>query len=353
MVKDNYWHMPFAITPLTVYQFIDISAPKLLLGSKESNPTAWRVLSDAISGKTKQPQKKTLNRVFDLLGATKSASLSAAIQTAPGARPWEIGVAAHQAGRKKADPAYEPASDVLCVEALRMEKLTYTAIEEGTKANDLSVTLDCITRWELCDLPSLQWVIGNIDTSNQDRFTTTASPLVIPATLYLMACGKVEYFGVDLPDTGISIAPLLRDGEAIRPMRRWLETLKDHWQFGTTRELSDFLLKPRSKNEDIETLRRVFRNWWSEGEIPAWSRVPHIVDSIVEQVGQEHRQDIRDGIYAAFINIRLMDKLLTLSQQIQRRWLSDYDPFAPFQDLRLMQERAIAAKVALSSQAGQ
>lgn len=343
--------MPFAIPPHTIFQLLDVSVPKLILGSKESNPSAWRVLTDLFSGKTNRPQKRTLDALLALSVGRNAPPLSELTKEWTGGLPWETLVTGVTSGRKRAETAYDPSTDIFRVEAIRMERLAYTAMQEAKKANDLSVALEHISRWNLCDLPSLQWVIGNIDTRDLDRFGATASPLVITASLYLMACWNVESLDADPPDNTPSITPQRRDGQYIRPMSRWLETLKQGYGFKTQRELANFLLRPRSTNEEPKDLEREVRKWRATGAIPAWSRVPHIINSVVEHEGEDRREQIHNSLYGVFAMIRLMDKLLTLSQEIQRRWLPDYDPLAPFQDMPLIRERAVAAKAALLPQA--
>jgi hypothetical protein len=61
--------MDFAPPPRATFAMLDISMPKLLLGRKENDPTAWRILSDIEAGRTKRPQRKTEERFMRLPAA--------------------------------------------------------------------------------------------------------------------------------------------------------------------------------------------------------------------------------------------------------------------------------------------
>ena len=182
-----------------------------------------------------------------------------------------------------------------------------------------------------------------------ERFATTASPVVIMSTLYLLACWAVDWFGADTPPNGITILPEQRGERVVRPMTRWLESVKATHGLPTVRALSDYILAPSSKDEDVETLRRVFRRWWTQGEVPPWSRVPHIARSISEVLGKPVEQ-IRGQLTEALGMIRLMDGLLEYSLKIRDHLLPDYDPLSPFRGYPLMRSHALEVKAALPLQ---
>ena len=52
--------MVFAIPPHELIAMLDVSLPKILLGSKKTNPSAWRTLNNLMNGKTKRPLRKSL-----------------------------------------------------------------------------------------------------------------------------------------------------------------------------------------------------------------------------------------------------------------------------------------------------
>lgn len=350
--------MVFVIPPHTITGLLDLSLPKLLLGSKEVNLTAWRVLSDLIAGKTKRPQQRTLEKFANLavarLNSTRTPSdFLEMLKGIPDGRPWEVSLASWNAGRRAVAPDYDPSVELFNVEAARMEQIAYEAARKAKEQGDWKGAVDEIRRWELCRLPSLQWVLGNLDVGSQERFVATVSPLIVTSTLYLMACWSVDWYGVEEHATRISMIPEQRGTRLVRPMTRWLEGLKARRKSRTLRTLSDYLLYPHSTDEDVETLRRVFRNWWTKGDIPPWSRVPHIVHSLCLVHGEENREQIQDELHMILAMIRLMDKLLQFSLEIRDRWLPDYDPLAPFRDAPLISEHAREAKTALLLQAKQ
>ncbi|MGE5609615.1 MAG: hypothetical protein ACM359_10205 [Bacillota bacterium] len=330
---------------------LDLTWPKILLGGKEANPTAWRILNDVLSGKTKRPQKKTLEMVGRLIstkmyGSGSPIDVLAVAQQMPDGYPWETSTAMWNAGLSAAGG--EPFLTV-ATEAVRMERIAYAA-GAAAKRGDLQAALNHILGWDMNMLPCQQWIIAHIDTSGTPKdFGITSAPLAVVATLYLWACWVVDFFGPEVPPTAFSIIPEQRGDRIIRPMRRWLEGVKAQMQIRTIDGLADFLLHPRTRDEDVEGLRRQVRKWWQKGEIPAWSRVRHITWSMSKALGAD-RSTMENELQVALAAIRFLDQLLAYSLAIRDQALPEYDPLAPFRDYPQMRRHAAEVKAALPSE---
>ena len=264
---------------------------------------------------------------------------------------WEVAAISLEKGIKASAPEHDTSLDLFGKEAVQMEKIAYEAVKQAVEQDDLRIAVDLISRWKLCRLPSLQWVIGNIDTSSQKRFSETAFPLTIYSTLYLLACWYVDWFGTDTPKEGISIMPEQRGSDLVRPMTRWLEGIETSHILTTRDALADFLLCKSSG--DLEDKKREIRKWRNQGEIPSWSRVKVIVNSLGKRLGEENREQIQTEVTMSLAMVRIVDALLTASIEIQKRWLPDYDPLAPFKDAPLIFDYARGAKAALLQHAKQ
>lgn len=341
--------MVFALPPHTLISMLDLSWPKILLGSKKADPTAWRILNDLFTGKTKRPQQKTLDRI----GAQISEKFSAGrpfdvfdmARETPDGRPWETLTAMWNAGVMASGG--EPMA-TFSTEAVRLERIA-DAARAAAKVGDLRKAFDHIQGWDLNTLSCQQWIMAHIDCSGSlEQFQRTAAPLVIVATLYLLACWAVDFSGPDVPQRSFSIMPEQRGDRMIRPMRRWLEGVKSDRNIRTLDDMADFLLRPSPK-EDVETLRRQFRKWWQRGEVPAWSMVPRIVASLSQVLRAEHPAEIEKKINIAMAAIRFVDNLLTHSLAIRDKILPKYDPLAPFRDYPQMRRHAAEVEAALSA----
>lgn len=346
--------MVFAIPPQEIINMTGLSVPKMVLGGKDNDPSMWRILTDMNAGRTLRPQQKTLRRLETLLisslnrltGESPPCGFLSKKANVSGDRPWEFCVAALNEGRIQADPNFDPSLDLFGIEAIRFDQIACHTNKAFLDQGNYQAAVEHIkSQWTLSHLPSSQWVIENIDTSDsRDRFIVTALPLTIITTLYLLACWSV---GFEISSNAISVMPERRGERLVRPMTRWLEGIKVRDEIQSVRSLSDYFLYPRTESEDIDTLRRLFRRWWTKGEIPPWSRVPHIANSISRVIVQAESKEISEELHWALTTIRVVDRLLSLSLEIKEHCLPDYDPLLPFQDYELMLEHARKAKAAL------
>jgi len=343
--------MVFALQPTAIIAMLDFSLPKWLLGKEENDPTMWRILSDMESGRTKRPQRKTEERVIELMTEKEPVpGLMEQLRQIPDGSPWKVFITSFNLG---AVASGGTPYLVLGTESLRLEQLAVAA-REALRQGNFPAAYEQIERWEMTPLPSLQWVMDQIDChGTTERFAATAAPLVIMTTLYLLACWEVDSFDKNGHRLTGMLLPEMRKGELIRPMTRWLEGVKEKNGIPTMRALSDHLLAPSSKDKSPDNLRREVRKWYGGGEIPAWSRVPLIVGSLAGVFGHDNKDAIEFKVWAGLCMVRILDGLLAFSIKIRDLHLPDYDPLAPFRDYPLMFAHARQVKAALPSQPDQ
>jgi hypothetical protein len=332
--------MVFALPPNAIFEMLDWSVAKWLLVNKKSNPTKWRILSDIEAGKTKRPRLATVKWLLRLfIKKVRIPGIVRQIRQIPDGLPWERAIRSFNIGNVAAGG--EP-SRTLEQESLRLERLADTA-KVAIQQGDFQTAYDHIGRSKMPPLPSLKWIMGQIDCRGPiDRFAASACPLTIVTTLYLLACLEVDKYDADEASGAERLLPELRDGCLIRPMTRWLEGVKAANELPTVHALYDCLLA-----QGDDDVRREVRKWRGQGDIPSWSRVTPMVSSISEKFGRDKKDEIERKVRMGLAIVRILDGLLKCSLEIRDRYFPDYDPLAPFRDYPLMYAHAGKVKAAL------
>lgn len=228
------------------------------------------------------------------------------------------------------------------VEAIRLERLAIPVIE-AVEHGDFQAAFDQIASADMPPLPCLQGIMAQIDCQgSRDRFAFSTGPVFIVTTLYLLACAEADWCDEGEP-LGERLLPKIEDKTLVRPMRRWLEAVKESFGLPSRGSLALFLLPGR----DERTSRREVAEWWSDGKWPAWSRVPMMARAMARATRRNDVATLEKMIRTGLGAVRLLDELLVLSVAIQNHHLPDYDPWSPFLDYPLMVAHARKVKAGL------
>lgn len=299
-----------------VLAILDTSIPKLLLGNKSHNPNDWRWISDVMDGKRTNPHRRKVEQVF----ATYSEQ-AIELEQFEDATGWETFCGGLQSNGSAPYPA------TFCHEAIRMEKMALQVLNEYNRHGRVTTSL---TDWDFLDIPSFHAaMLTPHDRNNVEPFIET---IRIINSLYLLACWEVDEVGDTDSWLVDRLLPIRRAGKPVLPMRLWMEAMRTSHSDMRLVDLYDCLLVRRSKKEDVETLRRVARKWWQKGEIPAWSLVPRIIESLNTAPLSTLKGVSEFGIYASLAIVRILDHLLSSSVTISERYKTWTDPLAPFND---------------------
>lgn len=346
--------MCFALPPQEIINIIGVCLRQVLLGNKKSNESDWRTLSNLENGKTKHltPKTKTkLEKLYlahrkKLYGDGQIPELSFDFFNVLDESPWNAVVQSINAGLKASGGAPLP---TFTSEAIRLERVANTVRTLASRGN-LRGAMEQIEQWELAGLPCVQSILAQIDYKKSAKQNSIIlAPLLVITTLYLLACFSVDDDDREPQRKKVSILPELRGERLVRPMRRWLEALKELQGVRTNKELSKRLLASRSPDEDAESLQSLFDKWWQNGELVSWQRVPHLVSSLSKFYGEDNADQIKFQVYASLSFVRLMDGLLDLSIEIRDKLLSNYDALSPFSEYPNIRRYALEKKEALSS----
>lgn len=229
-------------------------------------------------------------------------------------------------------------------EAIRLERLA-VPIKAAVSRSDFRAAYDLIEKADMPLFHCLPRIISQIDyQSSQDRLTQTAIPLAVATTLYLLACAEADG-AVDGEEIVGKLLPEMKNGEVIRPMRRWLENAQEAMGLRTKVSLAKTLLPPPNK---LSTSTALLRKWRSGQEMPSWARVRTMVDGVEQKTGG-NKAEIEAKIKIQLCIVRILDGLMVQSILVQNLILSDYDPWGPFRDYPLMLAHARSVKAGLSA----
>lgn len=314
------WLIP---DPMEVMDMLDVSLPKLLLKRKKTNPSLWRWLSDVMDGTRASPH------IEKLADVSVSKKYPFDFENLEGKSLWESFCLGLQANVDAPYPA------TFCHEAIRLERMrsqAKTALESGKKVRVNLAELDFFS------IPSIEGAAfaHNLHPKPECLFAVFR----IVSSLYLLACWELDEVGETNDFIADRLVPLRNEkGQVVRPMQRWMVGMRARYGSIALNELYDRLLVPRSRDENIETLRRVGRKWWQKGEIPAWSRVEHTAQSLAIE-----GEDMRQAIYTSLAFVRILDHLWSSSVEIHEQW-EEWDPLSPFGDYvhlrRVAQHRSL------------
>ena len=329
--------MPIALSPSEIFRLLDISNAKLLLGKKETDPTLWRILSDAQKGKTQTAYQKTKDKVDRLLrgnvarisGVTPTdPSLLDQIEQTPDGSEWEVCISAFEHGLTTAET--KPPT-FFSTEATRLDRAS-RPIKTLIEAGEFELALQEIKRVDMPSTPSFDNILGQIECGRgSERFIASACPIVIYTTLYLLACWEVDYTLGDEPSNA-AFLPIRSDGKDIRPMTRWLGFLRTKFELTTISSLAEFLLTTIDEDSSVPELKK----WYYRGVIPAWSRVPTIATSLAQKLSPDDREQIEFELICRLAVLRILNGLLDFGLEIQKHHHPAFNPMALFQDYSLM-----------------
>ncbi|WP_430469351.1 hypothetical protein [Thalassospira lucentensis] len=344
--------MVLIINPQTASKLLSLTLPGIILGKKKTDPTSWRVLSDILSGKTKRPHNKTVTKIIEKISHAQKDKqpydkIINDINEIPDDYLWEPFIYGFVSGRKNVDPSYNEQKDLFIVEISNLDKLSVNTIKKSKKSKKPSIIKNEIYLWPLGRIPTLTEMADDIDTRSIESTVKTSSPTFIVTSLYLMACWSIESFGENARSTMASLLPKERNGQIVRPIRNWLECIKEQRNLSTAVSLSDYFLRPNSEHEDIETLRRIFRGWWNNQKVPTWSETHRISQSLNLDHKDKKPDDISFSIQEIIGMIRIMDHLLNMSFHIKFKYLPNYNSMQPFLDFDQIYAYAESRKSAL------
>lgn len=326
--------MVIALPPSAILTLLDISMSKMLLGKKESDPALWRNLSDAKKGKTRKVQRKTKDKIERLLTETfkrwsgVKPSNSDLLEQIPNGSEWETCIAAYQRGLSMAGG--EP-PDFFMSEALRLDRAS-RPIRALIDAGDFECAMQELRRSDMPSTPSINSILDQLECKGgSERFYASVSPIVIPSTLYLLACWEIDNIGEKEPSYEVFL-PIMRDGKKIRPMTRWLDYLSAKFDLTTKRELANLLLADIDEDTSVPELKK----WYYHGIFPAWTRVPTIATSLAQKFCTDDRKQIEFELISRLAGLRLLNGLLDLGVNIRDKHSPTFDPMAAFQDYSLI-----------------
>lgn len=311
---------------------LGVSLPRILLGKKSNNETAWRTLQNV---GLRTPTKKTLKLLNTLaqriaedngippLDLAKVVTLGEGEQRYP---TWEENVALWES-----EVGFLPFAGQ---EAILLEKDTIE-IARHLYSGEIGAAIREIEFGRFGSLATVKSVVEHLSPAmNGDEFKAAAQPLYSVSYLYLVACAETDLV---IPPFAVAFLPKLEGEKVIRPMRRWMTSAKAALKAKTQRELYDKLLVPISRDEDIETLRTEAGRWWRNGKLPSDYYVNRIIRSLdLAFEGKSHKEIVTLGI--SFV--RIFDHFLNIAQGVQEKHLTWFDPIKLFSDYQLLAAEA-------------
>ena len=281
-----------------------------LIGSQQNAPSLWRILSDYMAGRSKNLQRKTIERFGELFIQRKGLPKG-----------------------RLSHPAPNP--DAIIERLDEAERCAKDAIAQG----DLPTAFKAICRCGFPEWPSFEEILGRLDLhAPKEHFLLSAEPLLILTSLYLLARLEVDLFGDVNSPVVEHLLPIKRERKLVRPMTRLLESEIDGKCLNTDAEIATYLLGQNRKSFDSDC--REARNWKS-GIAPAWNRIDHIWRVLAHR----HPDGAKGEFYFCLLGVKALDGLLSYGEEISKRQsMSNYDCLSPFLDYPLIYDFALAQR---------
>lgn len=306
--------IPLVPSFFDVLSILDVPPAAIIFPNKKSNPTDWRWFNDVMQGQRKNPQISKLMRFFD-----KHVGIPFEPDKLQELTGWESFCEGQRYG------GIEPCTMTFSMEVTRIEQMVLLLAQQSKTGGRIKTNF---SDWDFLDIPCFHAFIQKSDSRDIDRIRVVKIILL----LYLLLCWEVDEVGDDDKWLIDIVIPIRRNSTQVRPMRRWMEAMRDARKFSRLVDMYDCLLTERSTQENPDTRRRVAKRWWQNGEPPSWKLVPRIVESLQNCEHYKHVDNIEWAVYNHLAVVRLLDYILLASIEISNQCNAWEDPLALFAD---------------------
>jgi hypothetical protein len=350
--------MPFLYPPAQLLQASGLTWTDLVGVTRKEEPALHRDLWDWQRGKTSQPKRKTITKLFERLRQVMEKlklgtfqRMLDEVRAIPPGPPWATHISAFDLGAKSMDADCRLLASA---EAVRLEALQLAAFE-ASRLNDWPQLIEILDGTGLARLPSYSAHAALIE-PRSSRLTIEYSlrQIRIVTGLYLLAC-----FDADGGEQSMfrNLMPLRhrpgRDTRIKRPMTRLIEGYRKRYSIKQGKELASRFLLPRGLETKFSSALREFRTWRNDGRIPAWKRLPHIAQALAPYHGDFSQEHLHKSLREVLIAVRLIEFFLTEAEKsasdfCRKNPVLGPNFLAPFEDYPVMFELAREKKVALT-----